>query len=98
MEPSTSGPLDMQFNITNWVNNVKVLVPLIELAKFPSINTKLKEWISIEKIDTNEDFPVILQAMTQEGKRNGSHHPFFISLMVNDLLLHNCMLDSRSIH
>jgi hypothetical protein len=39
------------------------------------------------------DAPVILQTMDQ-NKGNGSIQPFFISLMVNDLLLHNCMLDS----
>jgi len=36
---------------------------------------KPKEWISIEKIDANEDFLVILQATTQEGNRNGSLTP-----------------------
>jgi len=29
-----------------------------------------------------------------KGKGNGSHSPLFISLVVNDLLLHNCMLHS----
>jgi hypothetical protein len=27
-------------------------------------------------------------------RKNEEHAPFFISLVVNDLLLHNCMLDS----
>jgi hypothetical protein len=26
-------------------------------------------------------------------KKNGGHAPFFITLMINNLLLHNCMLD-----
>lgn len=90
----------MKFDITNLVSNVKVPTPLIELAKLTLVNTKLKELLNIEKvvepiqvIDTNEDYPVVLQAMTKEGKRNGSHLPFFIILIVNDLILHNCMLD-----
>jgi hypothetical protein len=33
--------------------------------------------------------------MSQERK-NGNHNPFYISLLVNDLYLHNCMLDSRA--
>jgi len=72
VEPSTNVPLDMQFDITNWVSNVKVHIPLIKLAKFPSINMKLKELCSIEKvlepsqvIDTNGYCLVSLQAMTQ---------------------------------
>jgi hypothetical protein len=39
------------------------------------------------------DAPVILQTMDQ-NKGNRGIQPFFISLMVNNLLLHNCMLDS----
>ncbi len=35
---------------------------------------------------------VVLQAMEQ-GRKSGSHSPFFISLVMIDLLLHNCMLD-----
>jgi hypothetical protein len=42
--------------------------------------------------EANGDFPVIFQAMNQ-GKRNGSHSPFFITFLINNLLFHNCMLD-----
>jgi hypothetical protein len=35
---------------------------------------------------------VVIQGMNQ-GRKNGSHSPFIITLMINDLLLHNCMLD-----
>jgi hypothetical protein len=90
----------MEFDLTNWVSNVKVPVPFTDLAKVPSINMELKEAVGIEQtnqpnrvVENNEDCLVVLQAMTQEGERNGSHLPFFISLIVNDLLLHNCMLD-----
>jgi len=31
--------------------------------------------------------------VNQEGRKNPSHQPFFISLVVGDLLLHNYMLD-----
>jgi hypothetical protein len=76
-------------------------VPIIELAKIPSIRSQIKEVLGLEVInqpnqvvDDNEDAPIVLQSMNQEGRRNASHQPFFISLLVNDLLLHNCMLDS----
>jgi hypothetical protein len=48
---------------------------------------------STQVVDESEDAPIILQTMNQEGRKNPSHQPFFISLVVGDLLLHNCMLD-----
>jgi hypothetical protein len=44
-------------------------------------------------MEIHEDAPVILQGM-DHNRGNGSHQPFFISLLVNNLLLHNCVLDS----
>jgi hypothetical protein len=82
------------------MSNAKVLIPVAELIKIPSQKEKLLRAIegpkekSVEKHkELNEDAPVILQGMDQ-SRGNGSHQPFFISLLVNDLLLHNCMLDS----
>jgi hypothetical protein len=49
--------------------------------------------ISVEKPREEEDLPVILHSSNLD-RRNGRHAPFFISLVVNELLLHNCMLDS----
>jgi len=40
---------------------------------------------STQVVDDNEDSPIILQ--TQEGKKNPSHQPFFMSLVVSDLSL-----------
>jgi hypothetical protein len=75
-EPPTSASPGIKFNITNWVSNVMVLVPLIELANVPSVYTKLKELLGMGKfiepnqvIDTNEDSLVVLQVMTQEGNK-----------------------------
>ena len=74
-------------------------MPVSKLIKIPSKKEKLLRLIEgpkykfIEKSkETSEDIPVILLAIDKE-KGNGSHSPFFISLMINDLLLHNCMLD-----
>jgi hypothetical protein len=39
-----------------------------------------------------EDLPIVLHAENL-GRKNGKHAPFFISLLVNELILHNCMLD-----
>jgi hypothetical protein len=40
---------------------------------------------------TYQDAPVILQNMDRGNEKN---RPFFLSLLVNDFILHNCMLDS----
>jgi hypothetical protein len=48
---------------------------------------------SFDLQDEPEDPPVILHAINYD-KKNGGHAPFFITLVINDLLLHNCMLDS----
>ena len=45
-----------------------------------------------------EDFPFVLEDMpivlhSVDPKRQ-DHPPFYVSLLVDDLLLHNCMLDS----
>jgi hypothetical protein len=39
-----------------------------------------------------EDLPIVLHTENL-GRKNGKHVPFFISLIVNELILHNCMLD-----
>lgn len=42
-----------------------------------------------------EDPPVIPQNMYND-KRSGGHEPFLLSLVVNNLTLQNCMLDSSA--
>ena len=43
--------------------------------------------------DVTEDLPVILHIM---DSRKEDHPPFYVSLMIGDLLLHNCMLNFGS--
>jgi hypothetical protein len=77
----------------------RYLFPLLNWTKIPSIRDQIKEFLGLEVmsqstqvVDDNEDAPIILQTMSQEGRKNPSHQPFFISLVVGDLLLHNYML------
>ena len=44
-------------------------------------------------MEVYQDAPVILQNIDRGNEENA---PFFITLMMNGHLLHNCMLDSRS--
>jgi hypothetical protein len=82
------------------MENYKFLVPMAELINIPSQKENFLRALedpkekSVEKHkEVNEDALAILQG-TNQSKGNGSHQPFFISLLANDLLLHNCMLDS----
>jgi hypothetical protein len=91
---------DLSLDLGNWISNAKVLVPVADLIKIPSQKDKLLKAIegpnerSLGKYKSkehHEDAPVILHSMdwTRED-----HPPFFVSLKINDLLLHNCMYDS----
>jgi hypothetical protein len=80
------------FDLTNVLAKVTIHVPLTELVNIPSQMHKVREFLSIE--EEPEDPHVVLQTMSNDRK-TGGHTPFFITLMVNYLLLHSCMLDSR---
>jgi hypothetical protein len=53
----------------------------------------LHKILDIEESQDEEDLPIVLHA-ENIGRKNGKHAPFFISLLVNEFTLHNCMLDS----
>jgi hypothetical protein len=87
---------DVEFNVDvmNVLSKVTIPVPLSKLIKIPSQKEKVKKFLSIE--EASEDSLVVLQAMHQ-GRKNGSHSPFYITLIVSDLLLHNCMIELRAL-
>jgi hypothetical protein len=47
--------------------------------------------VDIPPTTSYQDALVILQTMDRGNEKN---RPFFLSLLVNDFILHNCMLDS----
>jgi hypothetical protein len=73
------------------LEKVNVLFPLIEIMKIPYLMDKENKFLSIQ--ESYEDPPILLQSMHYDPRKE-EHAPFFITLVVNDLLLHNCMLDS----
>ena len=93
-----------------WFQKAKVLVSVSEIIKNPEQKEKLMNVINppppkkvtfekpIEdlppsKKDVTRDLPVILHTM---DSRKEDRPPFYVSLMIFDILLHNCMLDSGS--
>ena len=93
--PPTS---ELNFDLGNWVNNAKVSIPVTELLKIPSQRAKLLSAIEVTQreekhSDEPEDEEIVLKSMNCYVG-NEDHQPFYVSLIVNDRLLHNCMLDS----
>jgi hypothetical protein len=90
---------DLNFDLGGWLSNAKVLVPVSEIMKIPSQKEKLLKSIEqppksvVEKQSpvAYQDAPVILQNWDRKNEKN---LPFYLSLLVNDKVLRNCMLDS----
>ena len=93
-----------------WFQKAKVLVSVSEIIKNPEQKEKLMNVINppppkkvtfrkpIKDLppsqkDVTRDLPVILHTM---DSRKEDRPPFYVSLMIGDLLLHNCMLDFGS--
>jgi hypothetical protein len=99
--PKSSEPINVDLNIDlgGWLNNAKILVPVSEIMKIPSQREKLlkamnetpKSIISKQPVVAYQDEPVILHNWDRTNQKN---LPFYLSLLVNDKVLHNCMLDS----
>jgi len=90
----------MNIDLGGWSNNSKVLVPVTEIVKIPSQRAKLLNAIGSTQVNATQeetheafyqDAPVYLQSMESDNK---GHSPFFITLLVNNYWLYNCMLDS----
>lgn len=69
---------------------MKIQVLLMELINILAYMDKDKKRLGLDELGDNQ---VICQDMNQWG-RNDAHSPLYVSLLVNDLLLHNYMLDS----
>jgi hypothetical protein len=98
--PNLIVPTNSELNIDlgGWLNNAKILVPMAEIMKISSQKTKLLNAIEDphqHNIDgppavAYQDAHVILQNWDRGNEKN---QPFFLSLLVNNHLLHNCMLN-----
>jgi hypothetical protein len=92
------------FNLENEINKIKILVPLVELAKNPMYKKQIAKMINfldaeshVDVINLEDDRPTIMFGPHIE---NDKYYvaPFYIMLTVHDHLLHNCMLDSGASH
>ena len=94
---------NLNIDLGGWLNNAKMLVHVSERMTIPSQREKLLKAIknpSQNNVDippavAYQDAPVILQNMDRRNEKNG---PFYLSLLMNDYILHNCMLDYGASH
>jgi ribonuclease HI len=90
---------DLNIDLGGWLSNAKMLVPVSELMKIPSQREKLlkaiedppKSFVDKQPAVAYQDASVILQNWDRGNEKN---QPFYLSLLENDKVLHNCMLDS----
>ena len=98
--------VDSKLDMGEWLNNVKVSSNATDILQIQGQKHKLFKDLegpqdkthdnAIEEIPPSnnvvlEDLPVVLHSV---DPRKEYHSPFYVSLLVNDLLIHNCMLDS----
>jgi hypothetical protein len=89
----------LNIDLGGWLNNAKMLVLVSEIMKIPSQRVKLlkaiedppQNIVDRQPIVAYQDAPVILQNWDRGNEKN---QPFYLSLLVNNKVLHNCMLDS----
>ena len=84
--------------MSHFISKPIILVPLNELLKIPSLFNQATQFLGIKpkakdsgKYAFEKDPPIMIQSVTINGS---GHSPFYIALEINQLILHNCMLDS----
>ena len=82
-------------------------IPITELMNVPSVRSQVEEFfdgifqdktpeftVELAHMQSSEkDPPVNIQSTIYERK-NGGHPPFYLTLHIQNMLLHKCMLDS----
>jgi hypothetical protein len=91
-------------SLENDINKTKILVPLVELDKNPTYRRHIAKMINFsdfeshaDVINLEDDKPIIMFGLQFENAK-ASVTPFYITLIVHDHLLYNCMLYSGASH
>lgn len=97
-------PSTTSFDIANTLTQMKVFVPLLEMMKFPEYREKtLKVINGVSKEETkehkqnsqNNDNPIPTIYLGSTITKNPSQvDPFYLTLMINNKMIKNCMIDS----
>ena len=86
------------------LEKIKIPVPLTELLKQPVYQSQVTSFIlppelpvAPDSLNLQEERPMVVFGPHVE-EIDPSTPPFYVSLVIHDLLLHNCMLDSGASH
>jgi hypothetical protein len=92
------------FNIERELSKIKILVPLVELAKNPSYHKQIEKMMQgkgstnpPDTLNVQDESPTIVFGPHIDDKEE-SVAPFYVTLNIHDKMLHNCMLDSGASH
>ena len=92
------------FNIERELSKIKILVPLVELAKNPSYHKQIDKMMQgkgstnpHDTLNVQDESPTIVFGPHIYDKEEFVA-PFYVTLNNHDKMLHNCMLDSRASH
>ena len=98
------GVLIHVFSFTKELENTRIQVTLRKLVKTPAYQKEITEFINLSRnvnindiVNLQEDKPVVFFGSHVE-EVDSSTPLFYISLLVHDLILQNCMFDSGASH
>ena len=91
------------FNIQNEIAKIKISVPFNEILKVDKYRSKIVEMLNsppggADILNVQEDNPVICLGPRLEDEQNDEFPPFYISINIHEMTLHNAMLDSGASH
>lgn len=103
-EPENLTKQNQTFILSKELEKVKIEVPLLELVKTPGYKKEIADFINLSQSDEvgdivnlQEEKPVVTFGPHVE-EVDSSIPPFYISVLLHDFILHNCMLDSGASH
>jgi hypothetical protein len=91
------------FNFESEMAKIKIFVPFNELIKNSEYRNQIIKMLKMEEtydtLNIQDDHPAILFGpCVKESSEADEVPPFYVSLRIHDMTLHNAMLDSRASH
>ena len=90
-------------NLENGISKINIVVPFREIIRVTNYKNKIVRMIyakdgSSNILNLHEDHPIVLLGPRAEDEQNEEVPPFYVSLNIHDMTLHNAILDSGASH
>ena len=91
------------FNLENEISKIKISAPFSEVLKVNQYRSKIVEMLNSQLgatdiLNVQEDNPTIYLGPMLEYDQNEEFPPFYVSISIHNMTLHNAMLDSGAYH